>query len=203
MRKVALVTAHRPVRSRALVVALARAGYQVALHPPGPAAWVREARRAVERIGGAPLRLVGATGNGDGPVNRALIAPGEHLGRLDVLVWGAGVGAGEELRGPIPTLVGALPPLAASGGALVPVLDAVPEVPVRDAFARMVGGLARTLAPGVRVNGVAPGGEAPASARGRRAATLHGPPPRGEADVARAVLFILGAPWLNGEVVSA
>jgi pteridine reductase len=119
-------------------------------------------------------------------------------------------------RAPFFLAQAAAPHLAASAGAIVNIVDIYAEQPLPDhpiysmskaALAAMTKALARDLAPDVRVNGVAPGAilwpDAGKSAASRQTLIARTPLRRTGTpdDIASAVLWLLDAPFVTGEIV--
>jgi pteridine reductase len=119
-------------------------------------------------------------------------------------------------RAPFFLAQAAAPHLAASNGAIVNIVDIYAERPLADhaiysmskaALAAMTKALARDLAPQVRVNGVAPGAilwpDAGKSEAAQRALIEETPLKRTGTpdDIASAVLWLLDAPFVTGEIV--
>jgi len=110
----------------------------------------------------------------------------------------------------------AAPHLAASNGAIVNIVDIYAEQPLashpiysmsKAALAAMTKALARDLAPDIRVNGVAPGAilwpDAGKSEAAQQALIEQTPLKRTGSpdDIASAVLWLLEAPFVTGEIV--
>jgi pteridine reductase len=119
-------------------------------------------------------------------------------------------------RAPFFLAQAAAPYLAASNGAIVNLVDIYAERPLaahpiysmsKAALAAMTKALARDLAPDVRVNGVAPGAilwpDAGKSEAAQRAVIERTPLRRTGSpdDIASAVLWLLEAPFVTGEIV--
>lgn len=186
-------------------------------------------RRATVVSPGQPAR-VGASPDraGMGPVLDAVRR--EH-GRLDVLVTrgggeesveeAAGAGSGgtvlrhaveTALRAPFHAIQGALPLLARHAGAVVNVVDAEGGAASGEGLVYLTQLLARELRPRVRVNAVTVGARGP---RGRPGSGTEGmnpgvgmktlgtraADPEELRELTRVVLFLLGSPWINGEVM--
>lgn len=123
---------------------------------------------------------------------------------------------GTNARAPFFLAQAAAPHLAAASGAIVNIVDIYAERPLashpiysmsKAALAAMTKALARDLAPHVRVNGVAPGAilwpDAGKSAADQKALIERTPLRRTGTplDVADAVLWLLRAPFVTGEIV--
>lgn len=231
IQRVALVTGGGVRLGRALSLGLAEAGFDVAVHyrsSAGPAA------EAVERIRGLGREAVAVEGDlADADTPAAVIgAVRDAFGRLDLLVNSA---AGFEptslreadadtwdrvmdvnVRAPHLLVREATDLLSAAHGAVVNVVDLSAFQPWRDypvhavskaALAHLTRVQARTLAPAVRVNAVAPGAVLPPhdypderTEELRRRAPLQalGTPE----DVVRAVLYLADAPYVTGQILA-
>ena len=119
-------------------------------------------------------------------------------------------------RAPFFLAQAAAPHLAAANGAIVNIVDIYAEQPLADhaiysmskaALVAMTKALARDLAPDVRVNGVAPGAilwpDAGKSEAAQQAVIERTPLKRigSPDDIASAVLWLLDAPFVTGEIV--
>ena len=228
--RVALVTGGGRRVGRAIAVALGARGMRVVVHFHGSADGARETARLIRDAGGvatliqADLGDVAAAGD---LVNGTLAAEG----RLDALVNSAAVmrrtpvgettpAAWDEMfalnvRAPYFLAQHAASALRASRGAIVNIADLaafetwpayVPHGMTKAAVVQMTRALAHALAPEVRVNAVAPGvvllpeGWSEADAERLRATTplqRLGTPE----DVAGAVVYLLEADYVTGEVI--
>lgn len=153
----------------------------------------------------------------DGLVNNASSFFPTALGDIDETAWFDLIGS--NLKAPLFLAQAAASHLAASGGAIVNIVDIHAERPLKGyplycaAKAGLLGltrALALELAPRVRVNGVAPGaiewpddGQFPPQERERIVAhTLLGRV-GSPADIARTVRFLLfDAPYVTGQILS-
>jgi len=123
---------------------------------------------------------------------------------------------GTNARAPFFLAQAAAPHLAASNGAIVNIIDIYAEQPLashaiysmsKAALVAMTKALARDLAPAVRVNGVAPGAilwpDAGKSEAAQQALIERTPLKRtgSPEDIAGAVLWLLEAPFVTGEIV--
>src|SRR5690242_5031215 len=123
---------------------------------------------------------------------------------------------GTNARAPFFLSQAAAPHLAATNGAIVNIVDIYAEQPLaqhpiysmsKAALAAMTKALARDLAPDVRVNGVAPGAilwpDAGKSDAAQQALIERTPLKRTGSpdDIASAVLWLLEAPFVTGEIV--
>lgn len=123
---------------------------------------------------------------------------------------------GTNARAPFFLAQAAAPHLAASNGAIVNIIDIYAEQPLashaiysmsKAALVAMTKALARDLAPAVRVNGVAPGAilwpDAGKSEAAQQALIERTPLKRAGSpdDIASAVMWLLEAPFVTGEIV--
>lgn len=225
--RAALVTGGARRIGRAICLALAGRGVRVAIHTRSSEA---EARDVAERCPGSFVLRADLAD----PAERACLVPqaAERLGRLDFLVNNASVYERtplEEIDEPSferAIAVNLTAPFflardaglrmrAAGSGAIVNVTDWATDRPYPDRlpyFAAKKGleaatrGLARALAPEVRVNAVAPGPILlPEGAGDDLAAAVTAATPLGRLGgpeaVAEAVLFLLGHDFMTGETV--
>ncbi|MDX9741351.1 MAG: pteridine reductase [Gammaproteobacteria bacterium] len=121
------------------------------------------------------------------------------------------------LKGPYFLSQATLPLLERAGGSIVNIVDVHAERPLREhsvysiskaGLAMMTRALARELGPRIRVNGVSPGAilwpergmddDKRESILARTALKRPGEP----ADIARAVLFLLDAPYVTGQIIA-
>ena len=125
---------------------------------------------------------------------------------------------GSNLRAPLFIAQQAAAELAKNEGCIVNIVDIHAERPLKGyalysiakaGLAAMTRALALELAPRVRVNGVAPGaiawpedGQFPDDERSRIIATTPLARTGSPDDVARAVLFLAGAPYVTGQIVA-
>ncbi len=226
----ALVTGAGRRVGRAIALALAARGMHVVVHYHGSSEGADETVRLIRQLGGtadgiqADLRDVSG---GDSLIDRSI----ETAGRLDALVNSAAVmlrtpvgetSAAEwdamfslNVRAPYFLAQRAAPALRASRGSVVNIADLaayetwpayVPHGVTKAAIVQMTRGLAHALAPEVRVNAVAPGvvllpdGWSDADAERLRSTTplrRLGTPE----DVAGAVVFLIDADYITGEVI--
>ena len=229
--RVALVTGGARRIGREIVLALAAAGADVAIHAHTGEAAARDLARRVVALGGRAVVLRGDLS--DAATCEAL--PGQvvrALGRLDVLVNNAAVFEATDPRTPDAAAwdrmfavnaravhlvsTAAARALERSRGTIVNVACASAASPwagflaysaSKAAVVSLTRGMAKALAPRVRVNAVAPGpvlrapGTSAARDRSARAATALGRWGRPE-DVAEAVLFLAArAPFVTGVVL--
>lgn len=227
----ALVTGAGRRLGQAIAVALGGRGMRVAVHYHASDAGARETARAVVAAGGtatliaadlrdpaAAARLVADTvsalGGIDVLVNSAAEMVRTPVGDVTVEQWDALFAL--NLRAPFFLAQAAAPHLRARHGAIVNIADIaadetwpgyIPYSLTKSGIAHMTRALARTLAPDVRVNAVAPGAvqlpddwdEATAK---RLAATTPlrrlGTP----GDVVNAVLYLLEADYVTGQTLA-
>ena len=232
--KVVLVTGGAQRVGAAIVRRLHGAGASVVLHYRGSEAAARaleeelNARRLASctRLradlleDGAAEALVGEAarrfGGLDVLVNNASMFYVTRIGRIAARQWDEIVGS--NLRAPLFLSQAAAPHLKERGGAIVNVTDIHAERPLRNfvvysvakaGLAALTRSLALELAPGVRVNAVAPGaiawpedGKFENAERQRIVATT----PLGRigdpGDVAQAVHFLACAPYVTGQTLA-
>jgi pteridine reductase len=179
--RVALVTGAGRRIGRAIAVALGSRGMRVAVHYHRSEAGARATADEIAAVGGDAALFPGDLSAPEAPA-RLVAAVGERLGALDVLVNSAAVmvrtPVGEvtaadwdamfalNLRAPFLAAQAAAPLLARRGGAIVNIADLaafetwpgyIPHGITKAGVVQMTKALARVLAPGVRVNAVAPG----------------------------------------------
>ena len=228
--RVALVTGGGRRVGRALAVGLGGQGMRVAIHYHASDKGARETARLVAEAGGTPW-VVAADLTSDVAPNDLVTAVIEEFGSLDVLVNSSAVmertPLGEvtaaqwdavmalNLRAPFLLAQAAAPHLARSHGAIVNIADLaafetwpayIPHGISKAGIVYMTRALARTLAPNVRVNGVAPGavllpegwtaGDAAKLEESTPLARLGSPE-----DVVEAVLYLLRADYVTGETL--
>ncbi len=237
---VALITGGARRIGAAIARALHDAGIDIALHYRASADAAHALADELNRLRpGSATALAAALG--DPPAAERLVAAtGEHFGRLDILVNNAStffatpVGGidiaawddltGSNLRGPLFLAQAAARRLATAdfpgGGCMVNITDIHAERPLKGypvycaAKAGLLGltrSLAVELAPGVRVNAVAPGAiawpeQGDDFSEAERAAIIdHTPLKRigSPRDIALAVRFlVLDAPYVTGQVIN-
>ncbi|MDQ3698009.1 MAG: SDR family oxidoreductase [Gemmatimonadota bacterium] len=228
--RVALVTGAGRRVGRAIALALGARGMRVAVHFNASREGADETVSAIRAGGGealpfaADLRGVAAC--------EALVSEAERtFGRLDVLVNSAAMmlrtPVGDvtpqawddmfalNLRAPFFCAQAAAKAMGDRGGAIVNIADLagievwpgyVPHGITKAGVIQMTRGLARTLAPRVRVNAVAPGAvllpeDWPAAAADRLASTTPLRRLGSPDDVAQAVLYLLDADYVTGETI--
>lgn len=228
--KVALVTGAGRRVGRAIAIALGSEGARVAVHFHGSAKGARETVLAIEEAGGEASSVQADLGEPDAPGTLVGQVMGA-FGRLDILVNSAAGMARTpiesitpdqwdeifalNLRAPFFLALAAARAMGAPGGVIVNISDHmgfeswpafVPHGISKSAVASMTHALAGALAPFVRVNAIAPGavlapqGWPAAQAKRFNAATplrRLGTPE----DVGRAVLYLVGADYVTGEIL--
>jgi pteridine reductase len=228
--RVALVTGAGRRVGRAIALALGARGMRVVVHYNGSREGADETARMIREAGGeasVEQADLGAAGAADALVDRVLSANGSlgalvnsaavmmrtPVGEVRVADWDAMFAL--NVRAPFFLSQRAAPALAASRGSIVNIADLaafeswpayVPHGITKAAIVQMTHALARALAPGVRVNAVAPGvvllpeGWSAEDAEHLRASTplarLGAPE-----DVAQAVVYLLEAEYVTGEVI--
>jgi pteridine reductase len=229
--RVALVTGAGRRVGRALALALGARGMHVVVHYHGSVAGAEETARLIAQQGGAASLVRGdlTTVQGAEQVIDEMLAA---RGALDVLVNSAAVmlrtPVGEttaadwdamfalNLRAPYFLAQRAAPALRASRGCIVNIADLaafetwpayIPHGLTKAGVVQMTHALARVLAPEVRVNAIAPGvvllpdGWSDADAERLRSTTplaRLGTPD----DVAAAMLYLIDAGFVTGEVIT-
>ena len=229
--RIALVTGAGRRVGRALAVALGSRGMHVIVHYHASSAGAEETVRLVTRAGGSGEAMRADLGD-TADVERLIDQSTSARGSLDVLVNSAAVmlrtPLGEtsakdwdamfalNVRAPYFLVQRAAATLRASRGSVVNIADLaafetwpayVPHGLTKAAVVQMTRALARVLAPEVRVNAIAPGvvllpdGWSDADGeRLRRTTPLErlGSPD----DVAGAMLYLLDAGYVTGEVIT-
>jgi 3-oxoacyl-[acyl-carrier protein] reductase len=234
-RKVALVTGAATGIGRAVALRFAARGLAVAVNWSRSEADARQTVALVEKLG-VPALLCRANVADDGAVRQMVAACREELGGLDVLVNNAGTTrfidhadlealtdevwdeiVGVNVKGTFHCCRAAAPLLLERGGAIVNITSvaglqgngsSIPYAASKAALNTMTKSLARSLAPKVRVNAVAPGPVKTRWLRGHedmvdRYLTLT---PLGRAaepdDIADAVVFLaLDQTLMTGQVI--
>lgn len=228
--RVALVTGAGARVGQAIAVALGGRGMRVAVHYRGSAEGAEATCTAIRAAGGEAHAFQADLAEPDAPA-QLVDAVAAHFGALDVLVNSAAVmvrtPVGEvtpaewdamfavNLRAPFFCAQAAARAMGEQGGVIVNLADLaayetwpayVPHGISKAGVVQMTRALARTLAPRVRVNAVAPGvvllpegWDEAASERLRSTTPLarHGSPE----DVVRAVLYLLDADFVTGDVL--
>lgn len=226
----ALVTGGSRRIGRAIVLTLARAGWDVAVHhrdSQADAARTAEEARALgvraaviqadlaneAQARGLVGRAVAALGPLSVLVNNASVFRDDRVGTLDRAIWDAHVET--NLRAPL-VLAETFAAQAPDGSAIVNLLDqrVLKPDPRFISYALSRNGLwwatrtlAQALAPRIRVNGVGPGPtlpsihQTPAEFEAEAAGTLLQRPIRSEA-VAQAVLWLIDADHVTGQMIA-
>ena len=228
--RIALVTGAGRRVGRAIATALGRRGMHVAVHYHGSADGAKETAADIESGGGratlfqsdlsqptAPESLVNDVvaklGTLDVLVNSAAIMQRTPLDSVTPADWDATFAI--NARAPFFAAIAAHRHMAALGGAIVNIADLagletwpayVPHGLSKTVVVQMTRALARTLAPSVRVNAVAPGvimlpegWEAETGERLRRTTPLKR---LGSVnDVVGAVIYLLEADYVTGETI--
>jgi len=229
--RVALVTGAGRRVGRALAVALGARGMHVIVHFHSSSAGAEETALLVTRAGGsaqvmradlgdaaAAERLVddviAARGSLDVLVNSAAVMLRTPVGETTAVDWDAMFAL--NLRAPFFLSQRAAPALRAARGSIINIADLagletwpayVPHGLTKAAVVQMTRALARVLAPAVRVNAIAPGvvllpeGWSDEEAERLRATTPLGRLGSPE-DVAGAMLYLLDASFVTGEVIT-
>jgi len=228
--RVALVTGAGRRVGRAIALELGRCGMRVVVHFNGARDGADETVRLIRDAGGeasstqadlsrtdAPDALIDTVlashGQLDALVNSAAIMLRTPIGEVTTEEWEAMFAL--NVRAPFFLSQRAATALAEANGAIVNIADLaafeswpayVPHGMTKAAIVQMTRSLARALAPRVRVNAIAPGavllpdGWTPDEAEHLRATTplarLGSPD-----DVARAVVYLLEADYVTGEVI--
>jgi pteridine reductase len=229
--RVALVTGAGRRVGRAIAVAIGARAIHVVVHYNESAAGADETVREIRRAGGrasveqADLsdvaaaehlidRVVEAQGGLSVLVNSAAVMARTPIGEVDAGTWDRMFAL--NVRAPFFLAQRAAPALRRSAGCIVNIADLaayetwpayVPHGITKAAVVQMTRGLAHALAPEIRVNGVAPGvallpdnwSEEDAEHL-RRTTPLQrlGTPD----DVAHAVLYLMDATYVTGEVIT-
>jgi pteridine reductase len=229
--RVALVTGAGRRVGRALAVGLGAQGMTVAVHYHASDAGARETARLIGNAGGgkawlvksdltnadAPIRLiedvVGALGGLDVLVNSSAVMERTPLGEITAAQWDAMMAL--NLRAPFMLAQAAAPALASAHGAIVNIADLaafetwpayIPHGISKSGIVYMTRALARTLAPNVRVNAIAPGAVLlPEEWTEADAAKLSESTPLARlgspTDVVEAMLYLLRADYVTGETI--
>jgi pteridine reductase len=228
--RIALVTGAGRRVGRAIATALGARGMHVAVHYNGSAEGARETPADIQRAGGTATLFQSDLANPSAPT--ALVDEVAHtLGGLDVLVNSAAIMQRTPLqsvtpaewdatfainsRAPFFASIAAHRHMAAKGGAIVNIADLagletwpayIPHGLSKTVVVQMTRSLAKTLAPAVRVNAVAPGviilpegWQEDVGERLRKTTPLKR---LGSAnDVAGAVIYLLEADYVTGETL--
>ena len=229
-RRVALVTGAGRRVGRAIALALGQRGMHVAVHYNGSVSGARESAVAIEDAGGAATLFQADLSAPPAPAALVdnVVA---RLGRLDVLVNSAAIMQRTPLdavtpadwdatfalnaRAPFFAAVAAGRHMKERGGVIVNIADLaaletwpgyIPHGLSKTVVVQMTRALARTLAPAVRVNAVAPGvillpegWDANVAERLRRTTPLER---LGSVnDVVGAVIYLVEADYVTGETI--
>lgn len=228
--KVALVTGGARRVGKAIALALADRGADIVVHYHSGAA---EAVETADELRACGVRA--AVVQGDlSDVDAARALPQQALallGRLDIVINSAAMmlrtPVGDvtpdewdrmfalNLRAPFFVAQAAAPLMQADGGVIVNIADLaayetwpayVPHSITKAGVVQMTRGLARALAPGIRVNAVAPGAvllpdDWDATAADRLAGTTPLRRLGSAEDVAQAVVFLCEAGYVTGDVI--
>lgn len=227
--RIALVTGAGRRVGRALAVALGTEGMTVAVHYHASDAGARETARLIEHAGGkaslvrADLTRENAAAviddvvrqhNGlDVLVNSSAVMERTPLGEVTAEEWDAMMAL--NLRAPFLLSQAAAPHLVRRRGAIVNIADLaafetwpayIPHGISKAGVVYMTRALARTLAPDVRVNGIAPGAVLlPEQWNEDDAAKLRESTPLQRLgspdDVVGAMLYLLRADYVTGEII--
>ena len=228
--KVALVTGGSRRVGRAIVLALAGRGADVVVHYNRGEQEAQECASAVRALGvrvallqadlsvvaeceALPARAHAAFGRLDIVVNSAAVMLRTPVGAVDAATWDDMFAI--NLRAPFFVSQAAAPLLAPHHGAIVNIADLaafetwpayVPHGVTKAGVVQMTRGLARALAPGVRVNAVAPGAvllpdDWDATTADRLAETTPLKRLGSADDVAHAVVFLCEADYVTGDVI--
>ena len=228
--RVALVTGAGVRVGRALAVGLGAQGMKVAVHYHASDGGARETARLIREAGGTPWPVSADLTSGDAPATLVSDVVRE-LGALDVLVNSSAVmertPLGEvtasswdammalNLRAPFLLAQASAPHLARAHGAIVNIADLaafetwpayIPHGISKAGIVYMTRALARSLAPNVRVNGIAPGAVLlPEGWTEEDAAKLRESTPLARLgspdDVVSAMLYLLSADYVTGETL--
>ena len=228
--RIALVTGAGRRVGRAIATTLGARGMHVAVHYNGSAEGARETAADIQRAGGiatlfqcdlskpsAPTALVDEVahtlGGLDVLVNSAAIMQRTPLESVTPAEWDAAFAINS--RAPFFASIAAHRHMAAKGGAIVNIADLagletwpayIPHGLSKTVVVQMTKSLAKTLAPAVRVNAVAPGvillpegWQQEVGERLRKTTPLKR---LGSAnDVASAVVYLLEADYVTGEIL--
>jgi NAD(P)-dependent dehydrogenase (short-subunit alcohol dehydrogenase family) len=223
--RVALVTGGAQRVGRAFAIGLAGAGADVLVNYHSSARQALETVTAIEALGRRAVAVQADVASSDG-VRTLIDAAQRDFGRLDILVNSASLFErmpvpeiseadwdrvlGVNLRGPFFLSQAAAPLLARDGGVIINIVDLSALQPwpgyahhavSKAGLLHLTRVLARALAPGVRVNSIAPGTVlAPADGSGedgseRRVTARQGRP----GDAVAALLYLVRSDFVTGE----
>ena len=227
----ALVTGAGRRLGQAIAIALGGRGMHVIVHYHASEDGARDSERAIVAAGGAAslvaadlrdpasaaslvAHAISAAGSLDVLVNSAAVMVRTPVGAVTAEDWDAMFAL--NLRAPFLLAQAAAPHLAAANGAIVNIADIaaseawsgyIPYSLTKAGLAHMTRGLARALAPQVRVNAVAPGAvQLPDDWDEASAARLAATTPLGRlgqpGDVVGAVLYLLEAGYVTGQTIA-
>jgi len=229
--RIGLVTGAGRRVGRAIATGLGARGMHVAVHFNGSADGARETAADIERLGGKATLFQADLSKPSGP-QELVDEVARSLGALDVLVNSAAIMERTPLesvtpaqwdatfalnsRAPFFAAIAAHRHMAARGGAIVNIADLagletwpayVPHGLSKTVVVQMTKALAKTLAPSVRVNAVAPGvillpdaWDAEVGERLRKTTPLRR---LGSVnDVVGAVIYLLEADYVTGETIA-
>lgn len=228
--RVALVTGAGRRVGRALAVGLGGQGMKVAVHYHASDTGARETARLIREAGGTPWLVSADLTSGDAPaeligrvtqemgaldvlINSSAVMERTPLGEVTASQWDAMMAL--NLRAPFLLAQSAATHLAKAHGAIVNIADLaafetwpayIPHGISKSGIVYMTRALARTLAPNVRVNGVAPGAVMlPEGWAEEDAAKLRNSTPLARLgspeDVVAAMLYLLSADYVTGETL--
>jgi pteridine reductase len=228
--RLALVTGAGHRVGRAIALGLAGRGFDVAVHYNASDAPAQETARAVREHGvqaqvfradltaaSAPAQLIDEVTAGMGTVdvlvNSAAVMMRTPLDSVTTADWDAMFAL--NLRAPFFLSVAAARTMQARGGVIINIADLaafetwpayVPHGITKAGVVQMTRALARVMAPGIRVNAVAPGAVLlPANWTDQDAASLAGTTPLKRIgspdDVVQAVLYLIDAEYVTGETL--
>jgi pteridine reductase len=228
--RVALVTGGARRVGRAIALALAGKGADIVVHYNGAEADAQDTVGAVRALGvraaavradlgdadaaqSLPRQAQAALGALDILVNSAAMMIRTPIGEVTVAQWDAMFHL--NLRAPFLVAQAAAPLLRERQGVIVNIADLaayetwpayVPHAITKAGVVQMTRGLARALAPDIRVNAVAPGAvllpdEWDATAADRLIATTPLARLGSAEDVAQAVVYLCEASYVTGEVL--
>jgi pteridine reductase len=228
--RVALVTGAGQRVGRALALALGNERMQVAVHYNSSADGARETQNLIEAAGGKatifqsdltsprePAELVrkvaAAFGSLAVVVNSAAVMERTPVGTVTPKVWDDIFAL--NLRAPFLISQAAAPLMKSEGGAIVNISDLaafdnwpayVPHAISKAGVVKMTTSLARVLAPGIRVNAIAPGAVLPPAdwdpeVGDRLASTTPLKRLGSPDDVVEAMLYLLRSDYVTGETL--
>ena len=228
--KVALVTGGARRVGKAIALVLAEQGADIVVHYNSGATEAEDTAVAIRALGvgaavvqgdlrdatvaaGLPDRAHACFGRLDIVINSAAMMVRTPIGDVTPAKWDEMFAL--NLRAPFFVAQAAAPLLKANGGVIVNIADLaayetwpayVPHAITKAGVVQMTRGLARALAPEIRVNAVAPGAVLlPDDWSEETADRLIGTTPLrrlGDADdVAQAVLYLVQAEYVTGEVI--